>query len=81
MHIGVVNYLAGMEISTIVIANVDILGASLYDPRCEMTMGAPDVAIDQERRCIFAVNISIKLEKPLYFSGALATSDVFGFEG
>jgi hypothetical protein len=49
MYVGVVNYLAGMEISTIVIANVDVLRASLYDPGCDMTKCALIVAIDRER--------------------------------
>ena len=61
MHIGVVNYLAGMEISTIVIANINMLCASLYDPSCDMTKCALIVAVDRERRCIIAVYISVEL--------------------
>ena len=62
MYVGVVNYLAGMEISTIVIANVDMLCASLYDPSCDLTKCALIVAVDRERRCVFAVYISVELE-------------------
>jgi len=62
VHVGVVNYLAGMEISTIVIANVDMLCASLSDPSCDMTKCALIVTIDRERRCVFAVYISVELE-------------------
>jgi len=49
MHVGVVDYLASMEISTMVIANVDVLRASLYDPSCDMTKCALIVATDRER--------------------------------
>ena len=59
LHRGVVNYLAGMEFSTIVIANVDKLGASLYVPSCDMTKCALVVAIDREWRCVFAMNIMV----------------------
>ena len=48
MHIGVVNYLGGMEVSTIVIANMDMLQASFYDSSCDVTMCALIVAIDRE---------------------------------
>ena len=81
MHIGVVNYLADMEISTIVIANVDMICTSFYDPSCDMTKCTLIVTIDQKRRCIFAVYISVELKQPLRFMGAFRTSDVFGFEG
>ena len=49
MHVGVVNYLAGMEVSTIVIANIDILRASFYDSSCDVTKCALIVPIDRER--------------------------------
>jgi len=62
VHVGVVNYLAGMEISTIVIANIDMLCASFYDPSCDMTKYALIVVIDREWRCVFAVYISVELE-------------------
>jgi len=81
VHVGVVNYFVGMEISTVVIANVDMLRASLYDPSCDLTKCALIVAIDWERRCVFAVYIPVELELPLCFTGAIETSDVFGFEG
>ena len=81
MHIEVVNYLAGMEISTIMIANVDMLCGRFYDPSCDMTKSTLIVAIDRERRCVFAMNISVELEWPLCFTEALRTSNVFGFKG
>jgi len=59
VHLGVVNYLAGMEISTIGIANVDMLCASLYDPSCDMTTCALIFAIDREWRCVFAMYITV----------------------
>jgi hypothetical protein len=62
MYIGVVNYLPGLEISTIVIANVDMLCASHYDPICNMTKCALIVPVDRERRCVFAAYISVELE-------------------
>jgi hypothetical protein len=49
MHVEVVNYHVGMEISTIVIANIDMLCESFYDSSCDVTKHAPIVAIDQER--------------------------------
>jgi len=49
MHVGVVNYLVGLEVSTIVIANIHILHASFYDSSCEVTKCALIVAIDWER--------------------------------
>ena len=49
MHIGVINYLAGMEISTSVIANIDMFRASFYDSSCDLTKCALIVAIDWER--------------------------------
>ena len=48
MHVGVVNYLAGMEVSTIVTVNIDMLHASFYDSSCDVTKCALIVAIDQE---------------------------------
>jgi hypothetical protein len=62
MHVGVVHYIPGMEISTIVISNVDMRCASLYDPICDMTKCALIVAIGQEWRCVFGVYISVELE-------------------
>ena len=48
MYIGVFNYLVGMEILTIIIANIDILRASCDDSSCEMTKGVLIVTIDRE---------------------------------
>jgi len=48
MHVGVVNYLAGMEVLTIVIANIDMLHASFYDSSCDVTKCALIVAINRE---------------------------------
>jgi hypothetical protein len=62
VHVGVVNFVPGMEISTILIANVDMLCASLYDPSCDMAKCSLIVAIDRERRCVFAVYITVQLE-------------------
>jgi len=62
VQVGVVNYLAAMQISTIVVENVNMLWASLDDPNCDITKSALIVAIDRERRCVFAVYISVELE-------------------
>jgi len=62
VHIGVVNYLAGLEISTIVIANVDMLCAIHYDPTCDITKCALIVAVDREGGCILAMYVSVELE-------------------
>jgi hypothetical protein len=78
MHIGVVNNPAGMEVTTIVIANVNILRPSIYDSSCDVTKCALFVAIDLEQRCIFAVGISGVLEQPFRITGALGAGDVFG---
>jgi len=81
MHVGVVNYLAGMDVSTSVIANIDMLHASFYQCSCDVAKCALIVAIDRERRCILAVYISVELKQPLCFTRAFGKSDVFGFEG
>jgi len=49
MHVGVVDYYAGIEVSTIVIANTDMLRASFYGSSCDVTKHALIVAIDRER--------------------------------
>jgi hypothetical protein len=81
MQVGVLYSLPSMEISGIVIANVDMLCASLYDPRCDMTKCALIMAIDWERRYVIPAYISAELEQPLRYTGAFGTSYVFGFEG
>ena len=48
MDIEVVNDSTSLEISTIVIANVDMLCTTHYNPSCGMTMCALIVAIDQK---------------------------------
>jgi len=72
MHVEVVNYLVGMEILTIVIANIDMLRASFYDPSCDITKCTLIVAFNRKRRCIFAVYISVELEQPFRFIGKSA---------
>jgi len=81
VHIGVVNYLAGMEISTIVIANVHMLCANLYDPSYVMTKCVLIVTIDREWRSIIAMYYSVEQEQRLCFTGALGTYNVFSLEG
>jgi len=49
MPLGVVNYIVSMEVSTIGIANIDVLGASFYVCSCDVTKCALIVAIDRER--------------------------------
>jgi hypothetical protein len=46
MHVGVVNYLVGMEVSTIVMAIIDMLGVSFYDSSCDVSKCGLIVAID-----------------------------------
>jgi len=48
MHVGVVNYLAGMEISTIVIAIIDMRRVRFYDSSCDVTKCALIVTSDRE---------------------------------
>jgi hypothetical protein len=80
VHVEVVNYLAGMEISTIVIGNVNMLCASLYDPSPDMTQCTLIIAIDQEQRCVFAECILVDLELPLCLMGSHGIRDVLDFE-
>jgi hypothetical protein len=47
MHVGVVNYLVGMEVSTILIANIDMLRASFHDSSFDVTKNTLIAAIDQ----------------------------------
>jgi len=49
MHVGVVNYPVGMEVSTVVIANIDMLRASFYHSRWNVTKCTLILAIDWER--------------------------------
>jgi len=49
MDEGVVNYLAGLEVSTIVIGNINMLRGSFYDSSCDVTKCAWIGAIDRER--------------------------------
>jgi len=49
MCVGVVNYLVGMEILTIMIENLDMLGGHCYDSSSGMTNCALTVAIDWEQ--------------------------------
>ena len=80
MHVGVVNYLAGMEVLTRVIANIDMLRGSFYASSCDVTKCALIVAIDQERWCVFAMYISVELEEPFRCTGALGAGDVYSSE-
>jgi len=57
MHLGVVKYLAGMDVMTIVIANIDKLHVSCDDSSCDVTRCALIVAMDRERRCGCAMYI------------------------
>jgi len=79
MQIPVVNYLAGMEISTIVIANIQMLHASFDDSSCDVTKCALIVAIHRERWCVFAIYITVGQEQPFRFTGALGGGDGFSF--
>jgi hypothetical protein len=80
MHVGVVNYLAGREISTIVILNVDMVRASCYDSSCDVTKCDLIVAIYWKQRRIVAVYDSVELMQPFRFTGALGAGSVFGFQ-
>jgi hypothetical protein len=62
VYIRVVNYPAGMEISTCVIEDIDMLCASIYDPSGDMTKWALMVANNWKQRSVFAVYISVELE-------------------
>jgi len=62
VHAGVVDYFAGVAITTIVIAIIDILCASLHDPSCEMTKCALIIANNWEWIYSFAVYNSVELE-------------------
>lgn len=49
MHVEAVNYLAGLEVLTIVIANIDMLDAGFYDSSCEVTKCTLNDAFDREQ--------------------------------
>jgi hypothetical protein len=49
VHLAVVNYLEGMQVSTRVIANIDMVWASFYDSSCDVTKFTLIVASDRER--------------------------------
>jgi len=48
MLVGVLNYLAAMEVLTIVMGNIDMFRASFYDSSCDVTKCALIVAMDRE---------------------------------
>jgi len=80
MYVGVVTYLVSMEVLTIVIASINMLCASFYDSSCDVTKWVLSIAIDRERRYIFAVYISVEPVQPFRFTGALGAGDAFSFE-
>jgi hypothetical protein len=57
VHIEAVNDGGGMDISTIVIVNVNMLGVSLYDASCNVAECNLFSAIIREWRCVFAMYI------------------------
>jgi hypothetical protein len=69
-----------MEISTIGIVNFDMLCPCFYDSTCEVTKCALIVAIDREGSFVFHVYISVQLEQPFRFTGALEAGDEFSLE-
>jgi hypothetical protein len=77
MYIQVVNYGVGMEISTAVIANIDLLCTSLYHSSCDGTKYTQTVTIDWEWWFVFSVYILVELEQPFRIMGAIRTGDAF----
>jgi hypothetical protein len=57
MHIELVNYLEGMVISTIEIANSVTLRGNIYESSWEVTDCALIFAFDREWKCVFAMYI------------------------
>ena len=49
MHVGVVDYLSSMQISTVVIANVHMLSSSIDDSRGDKSQRTLIVAVDWQR--------------------------------
>jgi hypothetical protein len=49
VYVGVVDYSSFVQISTIVLTNVDVLGASLYDSRGDESESSLIVAVDWQR--------------------------------
>jgi hypothetical protein len=80
MHIEVVDYLPGMKISTIVIANMDMPHPSLYDTSCDMQKYSLIVPIDRVRYCVFDQYILVELKQLIVMAGVFGTSNVFGFQ-
>jgi len=62
VHVGLVSCPPGRAISHIVIANVDKLWVSLNDLYSDITKCALIVTMDWDRRCVFAVYMSVELE-------------------
>jgi hypothetical protein len=49
VYVGVVDYLAFVPISTIVITDVNVLGASLYESRGDESESSLTIAVDWQR--------------------------------
>jgi len=80
MHVGVINYIAGMEVSTIVISNVDMVCATYYHSSCDVTKYPFIVAIDWEQWCVCAMYIPVELEQPFRFTWPLGAGGVLNFK-
>jgi len=81
MYVRLASYLGGMEIWTIVIANIEMLHASLYDFSCDVTNCALIVRIDQEWWYVFAVYIPVELWQPLHLMEAFGAGDILSIIG
>jgi len=49
VYVGVIDYLAFVQISTIVITNVNVLGASPYDSRGDESESSLIIAVDWQQ--------------------------------
>jgi len=80
VYVGVVDYVSSMQISTVVIANVDVLSSNFDDTHGEMSESTLIIAVDWQQWWVFVVNVILYLKNPFPFSRGLWACDELGLE-
>jgi len=80
VYVGVVDYSSFMQISPVVIANVDVSSSSFDDPRGDKAECTLFDAVDWHRWKVFAMNLFLWLKKQLRFPRGLRGGAELGLE-
>ena len=62
VYIRVVDYTSFMQISTVVIANVDVLSSSFDDSHADESESTPIIEVDWQRWWVLVVNVVLSLK-------------------